>query len=176
LATSTVIGMSPTPVWRPTARILVVDPDGRVLLFSSADADGATWWFTPGGAVQRGETLTAAAVRELAEETGYACAETDLGPVVATCAGRWPAQHDGKVYFAADSFFFLRVPHATVDSDGQEDYERVVITGHRWWTVADMRRAVGTIFPVGLGDLIDGLLHGGAPERPVLLPWTLDFP
>jgi len=59
-----------------------------------------------------------------------------------------------------------------VDSGGQEDYERVVITGHRWWTVADMRRAVGTIFPAGLGDLIDGLLHGGAPERPVLLPWT----
>jgi 8-oxo-dGTP pyrophosphatase MutT (NUDIX family) len=167
--------MSRTPVWRPTARILLADPDGRVLLFSSSDRDGGTWWFTPGGAVQRAETLTAAAVRELAEETGYASAEADLGPVVATCAGLWPAGNGGKVYFAADSFFFLRVPHTRVVMDGQEDYERDVITGHRWWTVADMRRAA-RISPAGLGDLVAGLLRDGVPARPVRLPWTPDLP
>ena len=55
--TATVIGMAETPVWRPTARLFVVDPDDRVLLFSSGDSTGRTWWFTPGGGVHRGETV-----------------------------------------------------------------------------------------------------------------------
>jgi 8-oxo-dGTP pyrophosphatase MutT (NUDIX family) len=165
--------MSPTPIWRPTARVLAVDPDGRLLLFSSVDPEGATWWFTPGGGVQRDETLTAAAVRELAEETGYDCAEADLGPVVATCAGTWAAPDDGgRPYFAADSYFFLRVPLADVVGDGMEDYERVVITGHRWWTVDELRQAAGHIFPVGLGDLVASVLAEGVPARPVRLPWA----
>jgi len=58
--------MSPTPKWRPTARIFVVDPDARVLLFSSDDTDGSRWWYTPGGGVRRDETLAEAALRELA--------------------------------------------------------------------------------------------------------------
>jgi len=166
--------MSPTPVWRPTARVLAVDPEGRLLLFSSVDPDGATWWFTPGGGVQRDETLTAAAVRELAEETGYAAAEADLGPVVATCAGTWAADDQGRRYFAADSYFFLRVPHAAVVADGMEDYERVVITGHHWWTADELRAGAREVFPQGLAGLVARLLRGDVPSRPVRLPWTAD--
>jgi 8-oxo-dGTP pyrophosphatase MutT (NUDIX family) len=159
-----------TPVWRPTARIVVVDPLQRVLLFSALDEAGKTWWFTPGGGVHRGETLTAAAVRELAEEIGYACPEADLGPVVATCAGVWPADN-GRRYFAADSFFFVRVPDPAVNTDGQEELERSLITGHRWWTVEELRNAADEVFPVGLGDLVARLLADGTPARPVRLPW-----
>jgi 8-oxo-dGTP pyrophosphatase MutT (NUDIX family) len=161
-----------TPVWRPTARLIVLDPLDRVLLFSSVDPDGRTWWFTPGGGVRRGETLAAAAVREMAEETGYACAESGLGPVVATSAGTWPSAEDGKRFFAADSFFLLRVADPAISTDGQEELERSVITGHRWWTVDELRRSSAEVFPVGLGDLVSTLLTDGAPERPARLPFA----
>ena len=41
-----------------------------------------TFWFTPGGGIEAGESEREAAVRELAEETGYVLAAAELrGPV-----------------------------------------------------------------------------------------------
>ena len=118
--------------------MLVVDPDERVLLFSSGDAAGGTWWFTPGGGVHRGETVTEAAVRELSEETGFACAEDALGPIVATSAGLWKGDYDGTLFLGAHSFFPSRSPHPVIDTDGQEEFELVV---HDRAPLVDARRA-----------------------------------
>lgn len=165
--------MDQIPRWRPTARIFLVDPADRILLFSSADPDATTtWWFTPGGAMRRGETFHAAAVRELREETGYTCTEAELGPLVATSAGTWPAGAGKPPYFSADSFFFLRVPHADIDTGGQDDDERVYLTGHRWWTLPELRSATAVIWPLGLADLLEALLRDGPPQQPVRLPWA----
>jgi 8-oxo-dGTP pyrophosphatase MutT (NUDIX family) len=166
----TVIAMYPAPIWRPTARLIVVDPPGRVLLFSALDAGGQTWWFTPGGGVRRDETLASAAVRELAEETGYVRGEPEIGPVVATCAGLWLAE-DGRRFFGADSFFFVRVTNSAISTDGQEALERSIITGHRWWTPDELRGTSDVIVPSGLPDLVASLLSDGRSARPVRLPW-----
>ena len=157
------------PRFRPTARLLVLDPAGRILLFSAADPRG-TVWFTPGGGVYRGESLEAAAVRELAEETGHVRAEADIGPVVATCAGLWTTS-GGLTFFGADAFFGVRVAEPRVDTGGQEALERSVITGHRWWTTGELRATSDRIVPDGLADLVDALLSDGVPAVPVRLAW-----
>jgi 8-oxo-dGTP pyrophosphatase MutT (NUDIX family) len=161
--------MDPAPIWRPTARLLVLDSLDRVLLFSADDPRGRVW-FTPGGAMHRGETLASAAVRELAEETGYVHPEAGLGAVVATSAGLWSTA-DGQVFFGADSFFLVRVADPVISMDGQEPLERSVITGHHWWTPGELREATELIHPLGLPGLVASLLSDGIPEQPLRLPW-----
>jgi 8-oxo-dGTP pyrophosphatase MutT (NUDIX family) len=158
-----------TPIWRPTARVLVADPAGRVLLFGVGEADGERWWLTPGGGMHREETVAAAGARELLEETGYRVAEAELGPVVATSTGHWQSR-TGKAFLGAHSFFFLRVPHTTLKTDGREEYEHTFLAGHRWWSVPELRAATERISPLGLPDLMERLLRGDVPGHPVRLP------
>jgi len=52
------------------ASVAVFRPDGRVILATRTAPPAADVWSLPGGKVEAGETLEAAALRELAEEVG----------------------------------------------------------------------------------------------------------
>ncbi len=156
--------------FRPTARLLVIDPLDRILLFRFDNGRDGVSWLTPGGGIHRGETIEAAAIRELAEETGYAVTLAGLGPAVATRGGLWRSDSRGRTVFGADTFFFVRVTHSDVNTDGHEELERSIITGLRWWTVAELRETTESVSPPGVSDLVAELLADGVPARPVRLP------
>jgi 8-oxo-dGTP pyrophosphatase MutT (NUDIX family) len=162
--------VSPTPRFRPSARLLVFDPLGRLLLFRFRDGDGGFTWLTPGGGLHRGESVRAAAVRELAEETGYMITEEDLGPVVATRGGLWRSS-GGRLMFGADTYFLVRVTHSEVSTAGHEDLERSIITGYRWWNMAELRETAESVSPPNTASLVATLISDGPPPRPVRLPW-----
>ena len=67
---------NPTPVV-----LVVVEAEGRMLLIRRALDPYKGCWAVPGGFVEKGESVTIAAVRELEEETGIRISEDDLIPL-----------------------------------------------------------------------------------------------
>src|SRR2546427_10782857 len=65
--------MTRKPV-REVARLVLLDANKAALLmrYDDGPADRRSYWVTPGGALERGESHRAAASRELMEETGLA--------------------------------------------------------------------------------------------------------
>jgi ADP-ribose pyrophosphatase YjhB (NUDIX family) len=59
----------------PSVNVVVINAKGDILLIRRSDNDN---WAIPGGAIDLGESLTWAAVRETREETGITCEITGL--------------------------------------------------------------------------------------------------
>src|SRR5215471_19614184 len=59
----------------PSANVIVVNGQGEILLIRRTDNGN---WAVPGGAMDLGESITDAAVRETREETGIECEITGL--------------------------------------------------------------------------------------------------
>jgi len=145
---------------RVAARVLVVDEDGTILLLRGRDParpERGTWWFTPGGGLDDGETIETAARRELREETGLAVG--DLGPVVFRRSTEF--DFEGDHYRQQESFFCVRAPRFTIDGAGRSEVERRAVLGHRWWTHAALVATGETVYPEALARILSDVLTRG---------------
>ncbi|HEY3722554.1 MAG TPA: NUDIX domain-containing protein [Acidimicrobiia bacterium] len=155
-------------IQRRAARVLLV-ADRAVLLIHGRDParpEAGTWWLTPGGGIDDGESLEAAAVREVREETGLCLDPAAMGPVVATRRAEFT--FDGKDFRQAEWFFAVRVDRFAPGADGWDAIEQRALLAHRWWTVEDLERTDEVVYPVELPALVNAVL-GGGPAQPMEL-------
>lgn len=154
---------------RRAARLLVRHDSG-VLLFRDTDPGlpGATWWTTPGGGLDAGETWAEAALRELREETGFVCPPDRLiGPV----AERHVLHgYSDQITEQHELFFEVWVTDEQVaggiSTEGFTEGERLTLVDHRWFSAADLPGL--TVWPSDLLRLLD---RAGAAV-PLNLGWV----
>jgi 8-oxo-dGTP pyrophosphatase MutT (NUDIX family) len=155
------------PVVRPSARVIVLDPGGRVLLLGARLTDPAVppgkvlFWYTPGGGVEDGESLRAAAVRELTEEIGLDVDGAALeGPV---WLRRFVGPFAGVEIDNRETYFVVRDVVHEVAPRGLTELEILGDEPHRWWTAAEIAASAEEFAPRELAAVLVELLEG---------PWT----
>jgi 8-oxo-dGTP pyrophosphatase MutT (NUDIX family) len=152
------------PIHRVAARVLPVNTAGEVLLLQGQDPahPGDLHWVSVGGAVDPGESLATAGVREMLEETGVVIEETELvGPLH---RATHPFSWDGVAYVSDNHFFAVPLDGPLdIHFGGLEEAEIGNILQAQWWT-PDELRADGTAASPDLPDImvtaVDAVLGG----------------
>lgn len=147
---------------RAAVRVLLVDPDSRLLLFRYIGDEGERFWCPTGGGIDPGESPEVAARREVREETGWS------GPLelVEVWHRRHVALFLGQLVDQREQWFLARVPVFSVHTGGFTELERQTISEWRWWSVADLHNAPERLVPDDLAARVEALLASGPPKRP----------
>jgi 8-oxo-dGTP pyrophosphatase MutT (NUDIX family) len=155
---------------RPTVRVVLLDPDGRILLmkgrFKGGPSGGA--WFAIGGGAEPGETVEETALREVAEETGFT--EIELGQVVWRRGGPLTLPNGERVMMR-EAYLVARCAGGEPSREGWDEVERNQMLDLRWWSVGELSATAERIYPARLADLLADILAGRLPLQPLELPW-----
>lgn len=161
---------------RVTARVLLLDPDNRILLMkgrlaSDPAAPGA--WFPIGGGIEPGETLFEGAAREIVEETGLT--DAVLGPVVWRGEGIVLDRQRRPVVLKAN-YLVARCGGGEPSRAGWEPLERELLDDMRWWTLDGLLACQDDIYPNTLTALLPDVLAGRYPVSPITVAISASRP
>jgi ADP-ribose pyrophosphatase YjhB (NUDIX family) len=137
---------------RRAARVIVLDPDDRVLLMRYDDGPpNGSHWSTPGGGLNAGEAYQAAALRELEEETGW----SDVVLLREVQRRSFEMAYGGRLVRERERLYLARTGQARRAIRGVEAmHASDGIAAWRWWTLSQLDSTAEAVWPSGLADLI----------------------
>jgi 8-oxo-dGTP pyrophosphatase MutT (NUDIX family) len=149
------------------ARVLLLDPDERVLLIHARDPDQPDhhWWELPGGGADPGEALPDTARRELAEETGIRVDQ--LGPHLWDRETRF--RYRGREHHRRESVYLARITDTAPTLRPEHTAnEKAGLIEHRWWAHPELTTCRDKLLPPNLPALLADVLDGTL-DKPILL-------
>ncbi|WP_035793987.1 NUDIX hydrolase [Kitasatospora mediocidica] len=157
---------------RQAARTVVVDPEGAVFLVRSDNVEVGVHWMPPGGGLDPGETPSAAARRELREETGW----TDIPVDALLCTWEHDFTWHGTPVRQSEHIYLSRGPHREPLGDLRAAHQLDGILGWRWWTPQELAdSAAEPLWPPTLPQLLAPVRTAWADGRPGVAPVDLGY-
>jgi ADP-ribose pyrophosphatase YjhB (NUDIX family) len=137
---------------RRAARVILLDPADRVLLMRyDQPPPNGRHWATPGGGAEDGEDYPAAALRELAEETGW----TDIVLLGEVLRRSFDMDYAGRMVWQDERLYLARTDQAGREiGDVAAMHRSDGIAAWRWWTLAELDGTDEKVWPPGLAGLI----------------------
>jgi ADP-ribose pyrophosphatase YjhB (NUDIX family) len=142
--------------FRRAGRVILLDPDDRVLLMRYDDSPpNGCHWSTPGGGLNRGEGYPAGAARELAEETGW----TDIVLRDEVFRRTLLMEYGGALVRQHERFYLARTDVPGREIRGVDAMHTADgIAAWRWWALPELDSTTEVVWPPRLAGLIRKLL------------------
>lgn len=154
---------------RKAIRAILLTPAAEVLLLRIRPPNGEPpFWITPGGGLERGETIESGLRRELLEELGLV--RFQLGPLV------WLRQHtfnwaDRRIC-QDEQYHVVHVER--FEPSMSDEVEARVLHSFRWWHVSELASATEPLTPRSLYTIVSSYLAHGAPAGPLAVEVLVD--
>lgn len=158
---------------RPSIRVILLNAKNELLLLKADDPNTTTtsgryngpFWFLVGGAIEPGEEVEEATLREIFEETGIAMEHITLGPIV------WKGEFDlilnGILSRQQQRFIVAKTKVTQVSLHNLTAYEQEVIQDLRWFSLEQIRSSNQLIYPLCLKRYLPAILDGRYPAEPL---------
>jgi 8-oxo-dGTP pyrophosphatase MutT (NUDIX family) len=145
-------------VQRHAIRAILLTPEREVLLMRiRPPGRSETFWITPGGGLESGESVEDGLRRELREELGLA--RFTLGPLV------WRRQHtfdwDGRRICQREQYHVVAVER--FEPRMSDEVESKVLDRFRWWPAHELFSAREPLTPLSLAEIVERYVRVGAP-------------
>lgn len=145
------MSLNPALRLRRAARIILLDQEGRTLMFRYDVPGRPPFWVTAGGECEPGESFEDAARRELLEETGIVA---DPGREIARLTPEFITV-EGEPVQADERYYLVRVAKARIDTSRHTALEQRLMTQHRWFTRTELADWAEAVFPANLVTMIE---------------------